>query len=65
MRARMAWKSSAARGFGSLLRQRVCFRRGCVLHGIGANPLHFRYQLAGLAGRFRVVAWKARATCSA
>jgi len=30
-----------------------------LLHGIGANSLHWRYQLAGLASRFRVVAWNA------
>ena len=30
-----------------------------LLHGIGANSLHWRYQLAGLAGRFHVVAWNA------
>lgn len=30
-----------------------------LLHGIGANSLHWRYQLAGLAGRFRVIAWNA------
>ena len=30
-----------------------------LLHGIGANSLHWRYQLAGLAGRFRIVAWNA------
>ena len=30
-----------------------------LLHGIGANSLHWRYQLAGLAGRFYVVAWNA------
>jgi len=30
-----------------------------LLHGIGANSLHWRYQLAGLAGRFRLIAWNA------
>ncbi|MBV9014926.1 MAG: alpha/beta hydrolase [Alphaproteobacteria bacterium] len=30
-----------------------------LLHGIGANSLHWRYQLAALAGRFRVIAWNA------
>jgi pimeloyl-ACP methyl ester carboxylesterase len=30
-----------------------------LLHGIGANSLHWRYQLAGLADRFRVIAWNA------
>jgi pimeloyl-ACP methyl ester carboxylesterase len=30
-----------------------------LLHGIGANSLHWRYQLAGLADRFRLVAWNA------
>jgi pimeloyl-ACP methyl ester carboxylesterase len=29
------------------------------LHGIGANSLHWRYQLAGLADRFRLIAWNA------
>lgn len=30
-----------------------------LLHGIGANSLHWRFQFAGLADRFRVVAWNA------
>ncbi|MBV8847306.1 MAG: alpha/beta hydrolase [Bryobacterales bacterium] len=30
-----------------------------LLHGIGANSLHWRFQLAGLADRFRVIAWNA------
>src|SRR5215831_2992426 len=30
-----------------------------LLHGIGANSLHWRYQLAGLAERFRLIAWNA------
>ena len=30
-----------------------------LLHGIGANSLHWRYQLAGLAGGFRLIAWNA------
>ena len=30
-----------------------------LLHGIGANSLHWRYQLAELARRFRVIAWNA------
>jgi pimeloyl-ACP methyl ester carboxylesterase len=30
-----------------------------LLHGIGANSMHWRYQLAGLAERFRVIAWNA------
>ena len=30
-----------------------------LLHGIGANSLHWRYQLAGLAERFRLLAWDA------
>jgi pimeloyl-ACP methyl ester carboxylesterase len=30
-----------------------------LLHGIGANSLHWRYQLAGLAGQFRLIAWNA------
>ena len=30
-----------------------------LLHGIGANSLHWRYQLAGLADRLRLVAWNA------
>jgi pimeloyl-ACP methyl ester carboxylesterase len=30
-----------------------------LLHGIGANSLHWRYQLAGLANRFRLIAWNA------
>jgi pimeloyl-ACP methyl ester carboxylesterase len=30
-----------------------------LLHGIGANSLHWRYQLAGLADHFRLIAWNA------
>ena len=30
-----------------------------LLHGIGANSLHWRFQLAGLADRFRPIAWNA------
>ena len=30
-----------------------------LLHGIGANSLHWRYQLAAFSGRFRVIAWNA------
>jgi pimeloyl-ACP methyl ester carboxylesterase len=30
-----------------------------LLHGIGANSLHWRYQLTGLADRFRLIAWNA------
>ncbi|HEY1300648.1 MAG TPA: alpha/beta hydrolase [Stellaceae bacterium] len=30
-----------------------------LLHGVGANSLHWRFQLAGLADRWRVVAWNA------
>lgn len=30
-----------------------------LLHGIGANSLHWRYQLATLSPRFRVIAWNA------
>jgi pimeloyl-ACP methyl ester carboxylesterase len=30
-----------------------------LLHGIGANAMHWRFQFAGLADRFRVVAWNA------
>ena len=30
-----------------------------LLHGIGSNSLHWRYQLAGLADRFRLIAWNA------
>jgi pimeloyl-ACP methyl ester carboxylesterase len=30
-----------------------------LLHGIGANSLHWRYQLAGLVDRFRLIAWNA------
>ena len=33
-----------------------------LLHGIGANSLHWRYQLAGLADRFRLIAWNAPGT---
>jgi pimeloyl-ACP methyl ester carboxylesterase len=30
-----------------------------LLHGVGANSMHWRYQLAGLLDAFRVVAWNA------
>ena len=30
-----------------------------LLHGIGANSIHWRYQLAGLSDRHRLVAWNA------
>lgn len=30
-----------------------------LLHGIGANSLHWRFQLAALADRFRLIAWNA------
>jgi pimeloyl-ACP methyl ester carboxylesterase len=30
-----------------------------LLHGVGANSLHWRFQLAGLADRFRPIAWNA------
>lgn len=30
-----------------------------LLHGIGANSLHWRWQFAGLAERFRSIAWNA------
>jgi pimeloyl-ACP methyl ester carboxylesterase len=30
-----------------------------VLHGIGANSIHWRFQFAGLADRYRVIAWNA------
>jgi pimeloyl-ACP methyl ester carboxylesterase len=30
-----------------------------LLHGVGANSMHWRLQFAGLADRFRVVAWNA------
>jgi pimeloyl-ACP methyl ester carboxylesterase len=30
-----------------------------LLHGIGANSLHWRFQLAGLAEHFRLIAWNA------
>jgi pimeloyl-ACP methyl ester carboxylesterase len=30
-----------------------------LLHGVGANSMHWRRQFAGLADRFRVVAWNA------
>src|SRR6476620_5460357 len=29
------------------------------LHGVGANSMHWRYQLAGLSDAFHVVAWNA------
>ncbi len=30
-----------------------------LLHGVGANSMHWRYQFAGLSDSFRVVAWNA------
>lgn len=30
-----------------------------LLHGVGANSMHWRYQFAGLSDTFRVVAWNA------
>lgn len=30
-----------------------------LLHGVGANAMHWRFQLAGLSDAFRVVAWNA------
>ena len=30
-----------------------------LLHGIGANAMHWRFQFAGLTDRFRVIAWNA------
>ncbi|MEW6450769.1 MAG: alpha/beta hydrolase [Pseudomonadota bacterium] len=30
-----------------------------LLHGVGANSMHWRFQLAGLSDRYRVVAWNA------
>jgi pimeloyl-ACP methyl ester carboxylesterase len=30
-----------------------------LLHGVGANSMHWRYQLAGLSDAFHVVAWNA------
>lgn len=30
-----------------------------LLHGVGANSIHWRYQLAGLSDRYHVVAWNA------
>jgi len=30
-----------------------------LLHGIGANAMHWRFQFAGLGDRFRVIAWNA------
>src|SRR5205085_11315251 len=30
-----------------------------LLHGVGANSMHWRFQLAGLSDRYRVIAWNA------
>lgn len=30
-----------------------------LLHGVGANSMHWRFQLAGLSDRFHVIAWNA------
>jgi hypothetical protein len=30
-----------------------------LLHGVGANSMHWRYQFAGLSDRYHVVAWNA------
>jgi pimeloyl-ACP methyl ester carboxylesterase len=36
-----------------------CLRPVLLLHGIGANSIHWRFQFAGLADRFRLIAWNA------
>ena len=38
---------------------RVDLRPVLLRHGIGANSLHWRFQLAGLADRFWLIAWNA------
>jgi pimeloyl-ACP methyl ester carboxylesterase len=30
-----------------------------LMHGVGANAMHWRHQLAGLSDRYRVIAWNA------
>ena len=30
-----------------------------LMHGVGANSMHWRHQLAGLSDRYRVIAWNA------
>jgi pimeloyl-ACP methyl ester carboxylesterase len=30
-----------------------------LMHGVGANAMHWRFQLAGLSDRYRVIAWNA------
>src|SRR5215813_11034545 len=30
-----------------------------LLHGVGANSMHWRFQFAGLSDRYRVIAWNA------
>src|SRR5215471_3453878 len=30
-----------------------------LLHGVGANSMHWRFQFAGLSDRFRLIAWNA------
>ncbi|HEX3993740.1 MAG TPA: hypothetical protein VHX39_21430, partial [Acetobacteraceae bacterium] len=30
-----------------------------LLHGVGANSMHWRYQFAALSEKFRVIAWNA------
>ena len=30
-----------------------------LLHGVGANSMHWRYQLAGLSDRYHIIAWNA------
>ncbi|MBN9083691.1 MAG: hypothetical protein BGP04_15780 [Rhizobiales bacterium 62-17] len=30
-----------------------------LLHGVGANSMHWRFQLSGLSDRYRVIAWNA------
>src|SRR5438477_1444616 len=30
-----------------------------LLHGVGANSMHWRFQFAGLSDAFRVIAWNA------
>jgi pimeloyl-ACP methyl ester carboxylesterase len=45
--------------FGYMEAGRVDLPPVLLLHGIGANSLHWRYQLAGLADRFWLIAWNA------
>jgi pimeloyl-ACP methyl ester carboxylesterase len=63
--------ASRHRYTGDILATRFCYMEAgrvdlppvLLLHGIGANSLHWRFQLAGLADRFWLIAWNAPPIC--